>query len=131
MSLRQCAVALAFAHVYGPLKRGPNQENRSNVDGPLGPGLYIARKIDEAHGGEIEARSDETETVLECGVRSANAAPHVAPPTSAELRQPTKRPAGRDNRSRPAGAIERTTPDSAHAAGGRHFEHISNREGAR
>jgi signal transduction histidine kinase len=50
--------------IFEPLKRGPGQENRYNADGSLGLGLYIAREIARAHGGEIEARSDETETVF-------------------------------------------------------------------
>jgi signal transduction histidine kinase len=32
--------------------------------GSLGLGLYIAREIARAHGGEIQARSDNTETVF-------------------------------------------------------------------
>jgi signal transduction histidine kinase len=41
-----------------------NEEGSYNTDGSLGLGLYIAREIAKAHGGEIEARSDETETVF-------------------------------------------------------------------
>jgi signal transduction histidine kinase len=36
----------------------------STPDGSLGLGLYIAREIAIAHGGQIEARSDNTETVF-------------------------------------------------------------------
>jgi signal transduction histidine kinase len=54
----------ALSQIFEPLKRGPGQENRYNADGSLGLGLYIAREIARAHGGEIEARSDQTETVF-------------------------------------------------------------------
>lgn len=50
--------------IFDPLKRGPGHENTSSADGSLGLGLYIAREIAKAHGGEIEARSDSTETVF-------------------------------------------------------------------
>lgn len=48
--------------IFNPLQRGPNQ--RTNADGSLGLGLYIAREIAKAHGGEIKARSDTAETVF-------------------------------------------------------------------
>jgi signal transduction histidine kinase len=51
-----------LAHMFQPLKRGANeQEGR---DGGLGLGLYIADEIAKAHGGAIEVRSDNTETVF-------------------------------------------------------------------
>jgi len=50
--------------IFDPLKRGPGHESRSSADGSLGLGLYIAREIAKAHGGDIEARSDSTETVF-------------------------------------------------------------------
>jgi signal transduction histidine kinase len=53
-----------LGQIFDPLKRGPEHENRHNADGSLGLGLYIAREIAKAHGGEIEARSEETETVF-------------------------------------------------------------------
>ena len=49
--------------IFDPLQRGPNHKD-GNADGNLGLGLYIAREIARAHGGEINARSDETETVF-------------------------------------------------------------------
>ena len=49
--------------IFDPLQRGPNNQDR-NDDSSLGLGLYIAREIARAHGGSIEARSDETETVF-------------------------------------------------------------------
>lgn len=49
--------------IFDPLQRGPNHQDR-NADSSLGLGLYIAREIARAHGGGIEARSDETETVF-------------------------------------------------------------------
>ena len=48
--------------MFKPLKRGANAgEGR---DGSLGLGLYIASEIAKAHGGAIEVRSDDTETVF-------------------------------------------------------------------
>ena len=55
---------LTLDRIFDPLRRGLNQENTYNADGNLGLGLYIAREIAKAHGGEIEARSDEAETVF-------------------------------------------------------------------
>ena len=50
--------------LFDPLRRGPENENHYAADGSLGLGLYIARGIARAHGGETEARSDTTETVF-------------------------------------------------------------------
>ena len=50
--------------IFEPLKRGREHENRNSADGSLGLGLYIAREIAKAHGGDIEARSDPEETVF-------------------------------------------------------------------
>lgn len=50
--------------IFEPLQRGLNQQDVVDADGNLGLGLYIAREIAKAHGGEIEARSDTTETVF-------------------------------------------------------------------
>jgi signal transduction histidine kinase len=55
---------ITLDRIFDPLQRGLNQEGAYNADGNLGLGLYIAREIAKAHGGEIEARSDETETVF-------------------------------------------------------------------
>jgi signal transduction histidine kinase len=49
--------------IFDPLVRGRGRTGRHN-DGGLGLGLYIAREIAKAHGGNIEARSDPTETVF-------------------------------------------------------------------
>ena len=49
--------------IFDPLQRG-QQHAGGNVDSSLGLGLYIAREIAKAHGGEIKVRSDETETVF-------------------------------------------------------------------
>ena len=48
--------------IFDPLKRGPEHENSDKADGSLGLGLYIAREIAKAHGGEIKAWSDQAET---------------------------------------------------------------------
>ncbi|ASW03444.1 sensor histidine kinase [Paraburkholderia aromaticivorans] len=50
--------------IFDPLQRGLNQQGSNNADGNLGLGLYIAREIAKAHGGEIEAQSDDAETVF-------------------------------------------------------------------
>ena len=52
----------ALYRMFEPLTRGP--EHQHDADGGLGLGLYISREIAKAHGGDIEARSDETETVF-------------------------------------------------------------------
>jgi signal transduction histidine kinase len=49
--------------IFDPLQRGLNHRDR-NADSSLGLGLYIAREIAKAHGGGIDARSDEAETVF-------------------------------------------------------------------
>jgi signal transduction histidine kinase len=50
--------------MFEPLKRGWEPGGVQDEHGSLGLGLYIAREIAKAHGGEIEARSDKTETVF-------------------------------------------------------------------
>jgi signal transduction histidine kinase len=53
-----------LATIFDPFQRGPNHERRHDADGSLGLGLYIVREIARAHGGEVNARSDGTETVF-------------------------------------------------------------------
>ena len=50
--------------IFDPLMRAPEHEHRGPNDGSLGLGLYIAHEIVRAHGGKIEARSENTETVF-------------------------------------------------------------------
>jgi signal transduction histidine kinase len=50
--------------IFDPLRRGPEYKATYGADGSLGLGLYIAREIAKAHGGEIEARSENDETVF-------------------------------------------------------------------
>jgi signal transduction histidine kinase len=50
--------------IFDPLRRGPDQENKYDSDGNLGLGLYIVREVAKAHGGDVEARSDEAGTVF-------------------------------------------------------------------
>jgi len=50
--------------VFDPLRRGPGQQDQAGRDGSLGLGLYICKEIATAHGGDISARSDDTETVF-------------------------------------------------------------------
>jgi signal transduction histidine kinase len=51
-----------LSQIFDPLVRGPQQQE--GADSSLGLGLYIAREIARAHGGDIQARSDEMETVF-------------------------------------------------------------------
>ena len=54
----------SLQQIFDPLQRGLDPESSYNADRNLGLGLYIAREISRAHGGEIDARSDERETVF-------------------------------------------------------------------
>ncbi|KFN48727.1 sensor histidine kinase [Arenimonas composti] len=49
--------------LFSPLRRGPGAHARG-PDGSLGLGLFIAREIARAHGGEIGATSADGETVF-------------------------------------------------------------------
>ena len=53
-----------LAQIFEPLKRGLDGQLLSGTDGSMGLGLYIAREIASAHGGDIAAKSDEKETVF-------------------------------------------------------------------
>ena len=55
---------MTLLRIFDPLQRGLNQKDSCDADGSLGLGLYIAREIARAHRGEIEAWSDEVETVF-------------------------------------------------------------------
>jgi signal transduction histidine kinase len=48
--------------IFDPLQRGPDA--RAEQGRNLGLGLFSAREIATAHGGTIEVRSDEQETVF-------------------------------------------------------------------
>jgi signal transduction histidine kinase len=50
--------------LFEPLERGHRKDNKYDSDAGLGLGLYIAREIANAHGGEIEARSEGGEVVF-------------------------------------------------------------------
>jgi signal transduction histidine kinase len=50
--------------IFDPLWRGVEPLEHRDNSASLGLGLYIAREIAKAHGGNIEARSDQTETVF-------------------------------------------------------------------
>jgi signal transduction histidine kinase len=52
-----------LAHIFDPLKRGPSQASEEETVS-LGLGLYIAREITTAHGGEISARREQEDTVF-------------------------------------------------------------------
>ncbi len=53
-----------IAHIFEPLRRGMNLGAATPDDGSLGLGLFIAREIVRAHGGEIDVRSDVVRTVF-------------------------------------------------------------------
>jgi signal transduction histidine kinase len=53
-----------LAQIFEPLKRGLDGQFASGADGSMGLGLYIAREIATAHGGDIAAKSGENETVF-------------------------------------------------------------------
>jgi signal transduction histidine kinase len=53
--------AAVLDRIFEPLNRG---EQGASTDGSLGLGLYIAREIAKAHGGEITARSNDMETIF-------------------------------------------------------------------
>ena len=55
---------LILAQLFDPLERGLEQARDEDEHGSLGLGLYIAREIAKAHGGELGARSDDVETVF-------------------------------------------------------------------
>jgi signal transduction histidine kinase len=50
--------------IFEPLKRGMADDDASDADSSLGLGLYIAREIAKAHGGEIAVHSDANETMF-------------------------------------------------------------------
>jgi signal transduction histidine kinase len=60
----QAIPSSALRRVFEPLERGPGAETRAGSHDSLGLGLYIAREIAHAHGGDIDARSDASETVF-------------------------------------------------------------------
>lgn len=53
-----------LGEIFQPLKRGREHANNSGKDGGMGLGLHIAREIARAHGGNIFAQSDESQTVF-------------------------------------------------------------------
>lgn len=50
--------------LFDPLRRGLDRDEPEVARGSLGLGLYIAREIAKAHGGDIHARSGPDETVF-------------------------------------------------------------------
>jgi hypothetical protein len=50
--------------LFDPLTRGAHGERTDSRDGGLGLGLYIAREVAKAHGGDITAQSEGGETVF-------------------------------------------------------------------
>jgi signal transduction histidine kinase len=55
---------LDMEQIFEPLKRGAGHVDGYEEDSHLGLGLYIAREIAKAHGGEIEVRSEDGETAF-------------------------------------------------------------------
>jgi len=54
----------ALDEIFDPLRRGPAKPDSHRIDDGLGLGLYIVREVARAHGGEVDARSDNAETVF-------------------------------------------------------------------
>jgi signal transduction histidine kinase len=54
----------ALSQLFDPLRRGAAYGDSHDLAGGLGLGLFIVREIAKAHGGEVEARSDEGETTF-------------------------------------------------------------------
>jgi hypothetical protein len=55
--------AAVLGGIFDPLKRGVARGERADRDS-LGLGLFIVREIAQAHGGEVEVRSDGGETTF-------------------------------------------------------------------
>jgi signal transduction histidine kinase len=65
VSNRGAAIETAMlARIFDPLARGQDHQNKDEIAGNLGLGLYIASEIAKAHNGAIETRSDGTETIF-------------------------------------------------------------------
>jgi signal transduction histidine kinase len=54
----------AMARIFEPLARGDFDHQLTRNDAHLGLGLFIAREIARAHGGDIHVSSDERETAF-------------------------------------------------------------------
>jgi len=57
--------AADMTRLFEPLQRGDTETQSGAARDNLGLGLYIAREIVRAHGGDIQVRSDDGETVFE------------------------------------------------------------------
>ncbi|HWT38285.1 MAG TPA: HAMP domain-containing sensor histidine kinase [Paraburkholderia sp.] len=65
VSNRGAAIESAMlARIFDPLTRGADHQNKDEMAGNLGLGLYIASEIAKAHNGAIETRSDGAETTF-------------------------------------------------------------------
>jgi len=62
--------------LFQPLARGAD-ERSDPADSSLGLGLYIVSEIVKAHGGRIEARSDDSETVFAVSLPRRSRAAHA------------------------------------------------------
>jgi signal transduction histidine kinase len=63
-----------LAHLFEPFSRGPDETSRKASG--LGLGLFISREIVRGHGGDIDARSVEGETVVTVDLPRRCAARH-------------------------------------------------------
>ena len=73
--------------MFEPLQRGESEQAARDGEGHLGLGLYIAREIATAHGGEIRMDSTEGTTVFTVRLpRAGNHARNLTTPTGSAVR---------------------------------------------
>ena len=68
---------VSLKRLFEPLERGNHQDNKYDPDAGLGLGLYIAREITRANGGEIEARAQGREVVFSVRLPASVRASHA------------------------------------------------------